>query len=216
MSHSSSPASIQPRRALLLIDVQNEYVDGNLRIEYPSLDVSLPNIALAIRAARATGIPVVVVQQMAPKTSPLFAEGSHGWELHPVVTGFAPDLLVQKVLPSAFAGTQLAEWLRSRQIDTIAVAGYMTQNCNESTVRQAAHEGWKVEYLHDATGAVSYRNHMGLLPAQAMHGASCIVMQSRFAAVMDTAQWVALLQTGQAAVHEGLYLSYQRAHGVQP
>ncbi len=200
-----------PRRALILIDVQNEYVSGKLPIEYPPLDVSLPNIARALAAARNAGLPIVVVQQMAPPTAPVFAEGSHGWELHESVRAVAPDLLVQKTLPSALAGTGLGEWLRRRGVDTLVVAGYMSQNCNESTIRQAAHEGWAVEYLHDAAGAISYRNDMGLLPARHMHEASCIVLQARFAAVMSTAQWLHLLRSGEPVPRDNLYASYCRA-----
>lgn len=202
----------QPKRALILIDVQNEYVNGNLPIEYPPLDTSLSNIARAIEAAQGASIPLVVVQQMAPSTSPVFAEGSDGWKLHKVAN-VDYDLLVQKKLPSALSGTGLGDWLRQREVDTLVVVGYMSQNCNESTIRQAAHEGWAVEYLHDAAGAVSYHNHMGRLDAKTMHEASCIVLQSRFAAVMSTTQWIDLIQTGQPAPRETLYQSYQRAHG---
>src|SRR3546814_14869269 len=55
-----------PQRALVVIDVQNEYVTGNLRIEYPPVEDSLRNIGKAIDGARSAGIPVVVVQQMSP------------------------------------------------------------------------------------------------------------------------------------------------------
>lgn len=207
----STAAQGAPRRALILIDVQNEYVTGKLRIEYPPLETSLPNIARAMAAAREAGIPLVVVQQVAPATSPIFAEGSDGAQLHDVVAG-ACDLLVHKTLPSALAQTGLADWLRQRGIDTVVVAGYMSQNCNESTIRQAAHEGWAVEYLHDAAGAVSYCNEMGRLEARTMHEASCIVLQSRFAAVMTTEAWIALVASGKPAPRETLYASYLRAH----
>lgn len=51
--------SASPRRALLVIDVQNEYVSGNLPIEYPPVETSLSNIAAAMDAAKSAGIPVV-------------------------------------------------------------------------------------------------------------------------------------------------------------
>ncbi len=54
-----------PRRALIVVDVQNEYVAGGLRIEYPPVEASLRNIGSAMDAAAAAGIPVIVVQQMA-------------------------------------------------------------------------------------------------------------------------------------------------------
>ena len=62
--------STTPRRALLVIDVQNEYFTGDMPIEYPSVDISLPNIVTAMAAARAAGVPVIVVQHDAPEASP--------------------------------------------------------------------------------------------------------------------------------------------------
>ncbi len=202
----------KPKRALLLIDVQNEYVSGNLPIEYPPLATSLKNIEAAIKTAQSHSIPIVVVQQMAPETSPIFAKGSHGWELHPLVASLKPDLLVHKQLPTALAGTQLAQWLKNEEIDTLTVTGYMTQNCNESTIRQATHEGWAVEFLHDAAGTVSFRNSQGLLKAEDMHKAACVVLQSRFAAVMTTQEWMHCIQTGEAPIRDSIYQSYKQAH----
>ncbi|MCP2342182.1 isochorismatase family protein [Actinomadura rupiterrae] len=57
-------------RALIVIDVQHEYVTGKLPIAYPPLDVSLANIGAAMDAATRAAIPVVVVQQAAPPTPP--------------------------------------------------------------------------------------------------------------------------------------------------
>jgi nicotinamidase-related amidase len=199
------------KRALVLIDVQNEYVTGNLPIEYPPLETSLKNISDAIETAKSYNIPIVVVQQMAPETSPIFAKGSEGGKLHAVVESLTPDLLVHKQLPSALAGTQLADWLRKEKIDTLTVAGYMTQNCNESTIRQAVHEGWTVEFLQDAAGTVSFRNSQGLLKAEDMHKAACVVLQSRFAAVMTTQEWIQLIQSGEAPIRDNIYQSYKQS-----
>ena len=203
-------ANIQ-KRALILIDVQNEYVIGNLQIEYPPLDISLPNIAKAVVQARAYGIPVVVVKQEAPITSPIFALGSKEAELHPMIKSIAADLVVVKSLPSALAGTVLDGWLRGHSVETLVVAGFMSQNCVESTIRHAAHEGWQVEYLHDASGTVSFKNKMGFLSAQAMHEASCIVLQSRFAVVLQTNEWCELVSRGFSACKESILESVERA-----
>jgi nicotinamidase-related amidase len=53
-----------PRRALIVIDVQNEYdAGGGLPIEYPPFAQSLQRIAAAMDAAQAAGVPVIVVPQ---------------------------------------------------------------------------------------------------------------------------------------------------------
>lgn len=199
------------RRALVVIDVQNEYVSGNLLIEYPDVNRSLANIGTAIDAARAAGIPVVVVQNTAPAGSPLFDKGSHGWQLHDVVALRAHDFYVEKSLPSAFAGTALAQWIAQHEINTLTVAGYMTHNCVASTVMHALHAGLAVEVLHDATGSVPYANRAGMASARDIHDAFSVVFQSRFAAVLETAGWIDAVKSGSAPERDTIFGSNQRA-----
>lgn len=203
----------QPKRALIVIDVQNEYVTGNLRIEYPDVQVSLGNIARAMDAAHTAGIPVVAVQHIAPETSPLFARGSQQAELHPTVTERPFDLLVEKSLASALTKTNLGTWLREQQVDTLTVVGYMTHNCDTSTVLQAHHEGWKVELLHDASGSLPYENAAGKASAEEIHRAFTVVMNTGFAAVASTDEWLQAVRDGQALSPDNIYHSNQRAAG---
>ncbi|KIH82325.1 cysteine hydrolase family protein [Pseudomonas batumici] len=192
--------SQSPRRALIVIDVQNEYVTGNLLIEYPPVSESLANIGRAIDAANAAGIPVVVVQNDSPVGASLFAIGSPGWELHTVVSSRPYDHLIHKALPSAFVGTDLAQWLEARRIDTLSVVGYMTHNCDASTIFEATHRGLAVEFLSDATGSLPYANEAGQASAEEIHRVFSVVFHTRFAAVVSTARW-------QSAVEEGVALS---------
>lgn len=201
----------QPNRALIVIDVQNEYVTGNLLIEYPPVQESLANIGRAMDAAQAAGIPVIVVQHDSPETSPLFAKGSDTWQLHPVVGSRPSDHRINKTMASAFAGTDLAQWLNDRKIDTLTVIGYMTHNCNASTIYHAAHAGLTLEYLADATGAVPYENAAGKASAEEIHRAFSVVFHSNFAAVVTTKEWIAAVQEGQALQRDNVYLSNRRA-----
>lgn len=199
-----------PQRALILIDVQNEYVTGNLPIEYPPVQSSLAQIAKAGAAAAAAGIPIVLVQQNAPKESPLFALGSDGWQLHEVVASMPYAHRVEKWLPSALSGTGLSDWLKEKGVDTLVIAGYMTHNCNDSTIRQAVHEGWRVEFLHDASGSLPYANEAGYASAEQIHKTYCVVLQSRFAAVVSTDQWLAAVAEGKALSGSNIYASNQQ------
>lgn len=198
------------RRALIVIDVQNEYVTGGLPIEYPPVQQSLENVGRAMDAARDAGVPVVVVQHIAPAASPLFARGSDGAGLHPVVAGRPSDHHVEKALPSAFTGTDLAEWIAENHIDTLTLAGYMTHNCIDSTARQALHAGLKVEFLHDAAGSVPYANRVGFATAQQIHQAFSVVLQSRYAAVLDTDEWIHALRTGAQPERDTIHQSHIR------
>ena len=204
-------ASTPPRRALLVIDVQNEYVTGRLRIEYPPVATSLPNIALAMQAARAAGMPVITVQHDAPAGSPIFARDSDSWQLHPSIASFAADHHIHKTMGSVFAGTDLADWLENHAIDTLTVTGYMTHNCDASTIYHAAHHGLQVEFLADATGSLPYENAAGKASAEEIHRVYSTVFHSSFAAVANTAEWIAAVQEGKPLARDNIFLSNQRA-----
>jgi len=206
--------SATPRRALVVIDVQNEYVTGNLPIEYPPVRETLPNIGHAMDTARAAGIPVVVVQNSAPAASPLFAKGTPGWQLNEVVASRPHDHFIEKGWPSVYTGTDFADWLARHEIDTLAVVGYMTHNCDASTIFEAAHRGLKVEFLADASGAVPYANAAGSASAEEIHRVLGVVFHSRFAAVVTTSQWVHAVQAGTALERDNIAASNARARAA--
>ena len=89
-----------PKRALIVIDVQNEYFDGALPISDPPPDLSLANIGRAMDAATQADVPVIVVRHgTTDAESPIFREGSHAWELHPEIERRPRDHLIDKTLP---------------------------------------------------------------------------------------------------------------------
>ena len=158
------------KRALLVIDVQNEYFTGKLPVSYPV--GSLENILKAMDTANEYGIPIIVIQHTAKTAdSPVFRKGSHEWELHPEIAKRSYDILVEKNLPGSFTGTNLESWLREKNINTIVISGYMTQMCCDTTARQAFHLGFNVEFLSDATGTLSFTNNAGSATDEELHRA---------------------------------------------
>src|ERR1700686_1392732 len=99
------------KRALLVIDVQNEYFTGKMPVSYPP--GSLDNILKAMDSARAHHVPVVVVRHEAKGDRGVFKAGTEQWNLHKEVAARPADLLVDKNLPSSFAGTGLEQWLHA-------------------------------------------------------------------------------------------------------
>lgn len=176
-------------RALIVIDVQNVYDGGPLRIVHPPLGTSLPNITDAMRTARDAGIPVVIIQTTPPGApAELIEQGA--WALHPAIVDEPRDLLVYKHLPSSFAGTELDTWLRDRGVDTLTLVGYMTHNCVDATARDATHRGYTVEVLDDATGTLPYANAAGTVDAATLHTTTLVALHARFAAVASTRAWL--------------------------
>lgn len=201
----------RPNRALIVVDVQNDYDGGNLAIRHPPFEDGVRNIARAMDAAREAGVKVVVVRHRAPEASPVFAAGSHGAELHETVATQPRDHYVEKTLPSAFTGTDLELWLRNNGIDTLTIAGFMTHHCDLSTTLHAAHMGFSVEFLSDATGTLAYENSAGSASAEEIHRVVSVVLQAGFAAVLPTAEWIDGLKSGALPERDNPYSSNQRA-----
>jgi nicotinamidase-related amidase len=177
------------KRALLVIDVQNEYFTGRLPVTHPP--GSLNNILAMVDGARKCAIPVVVVQHTAPQPdAPLFRKGTEGWKLHPEIATRPYDYLIEKNLPGSFTGTDLELWLRDKQIDTMVIAGYMTQMCCDTTARQAFHMGFQVEFIADATGTLPISNEAGSVTAEELHRAILVTQAMRFSKVLTARQWM--------------------------
>lgn len=72
-------------------------------------------------------------------------------------------------------------------MDTVAVPGYMTQVCCDTTARQASHLGLNVEFLSDATGTLDSENEAGRVDGATLHEAVLVTQQSGFARIVSSA-----------------------------
>jgi nicotinamidase-related amidase len=176
-------------RALVVIDVQNEYFTGALPITHPA--GHLENILAAMDAARGV-VPTILLQHhFATPEAPFFQRGSSEWALHPEVAERPHDLLLEKTLPGGFTGTGLEPWLKANGIDTVTIAGYMTHMCCDTTARQAVHRGFKVEFLSDATGTLPLSNSAGSVTAEELQRAILCAQQMLLSEVLSIADWKA-------------------------
>jgi nicotinamidase-related amidase len=177
------------KRALIVIDVQNEYFTGLLPVCYPQN--TLPNVLMAIEEAQKSDIPVVIVQHtLTTPDAKAFIRNTEGWELLDEIKNISYDHYIEKNFPSSFVGTDLEEWLRTNNINTIVISGYMTQFCCDTTARYAYHMGFNVEFLSDATATLAFENKAGKVSAEELHRAILVVQASRFSNVMSTKEWV--------------------------
>jgi nicotinamidase-related amidase len=183
-----------PNRALIVIDVQNEYFEGALPITDPPAEESLANIGRAMEAATEAGVPVIVVRHGTDDASEgMFLKGSPTWELHPEIERRPRDFLIDKTLPGTFTGTELGSVLEGAGVDTVVITGYMTHMSVDTTARQAAHRGLAIEILNDATGTLSLENSGGSAAGEELHRATLVAQGQFFAEIVSTDDWVSRL-----------------------
>lgn len=160
--------------ALLVIDVQNEYFEGGA---YPqaNADATCQAIADQIHQAKHNGELVIAVQHIVPdENAPLFAQGSHGVELHPTITPLVADCpLVVKQHANSFLNTNLAQILQAHQITRLNICGIMTQNCVTHTAIAKEAEPYDVVVLSGACTA----------PTELVHKIALMALADRVAVV---------------------------------
>ena len=156
------------KRALIVIDIQNDYFDGG---KYPlwNTDAVLVNIEGAIAKAYAQNIPVILVQHVADSTkgiSPFFNEGSEGVKIHPRILAAAPSApMVVKAFADSFLNTKLEEILQECAAEELLICGMMTQNCVTHTAISKSAEKYAVTILSDCCTTVDQMIHLIALNA---------------------------------------------------
>lgn len=156
------------QRALLVIDLQNDYFPGG---KFPlwNTEATLEHIESAIAKARSHGIPVIHVQHLADSgqgPAPFFNAGTEGAAIHPRVLAAAPEApIVVKRFADSFHQTDLASTLSGLGVTDLLVCGMMTQNCVTHTAISKAAEKYSVTILRDCCTTVSEMLHLIALKA---------------------------------------------------
>ena len=141
--------------ALIVIDAQQEYFAPLGKVVLPGGPAAAHGIAAALDWARGRDVPVLhVVHESRKPGATIFAPGSPALEIHPDARPRDGEPVLQKHLPGSFTGTSLESLLRQHGVQRVVLAGFMTQMCVDTTARQAAHLGFQVTVLADATAAM--------------------------------------------------------------
>jgi ureidoacrylate peracid hydrolase len=94
----------------------------------------------------------------------VFEKGSWGAEIVDVLKPQPGDIVVEgKRGLDGFATTNLDFILRSRKIDTIALGGFLTNCCVESTMRTGYELGYNVITIKDCAATVSEQAQSGAI-----------------------------------------------------
>ncbi len=159
------------KTALLIIDAQQEYFAPLGKLVLPDGPKAVARISQALEWARARDVPVFhVVHESRRPGATIFVPGSPALEIHPAVRPAPGEPVIRKHLPGSFTDTPLETELRKRGVERVIVSGFMTQMCCDTTTREAAHRGFKVTLLADATAAMDVKAPDGeLIPHDQVH-----------------------------------------------
>jgi nicotinamidase-related amidase len=172
--------------SLVLIDIQNEYLNGPIAVEGAA-----PAVAAAARllaSARTTGAPIFHIAHKG-RAGGLFDRSADRGQLIDAVAPIATETVVEKTLPNSFAGTDLADLLAASGRKQLIIAGFMTHMCVSSTARAALDLGYRTTVVAAACATRDLPDGLGgIIPAATIHKVALVELSDRFAVIAQTAE----------------------------
>ncbi|HEX2358940.1 MAG TPA: nicotinamidase [Solirubrobacterales bacterium] len=149
-------------KALLIVDFQNDFTPGGALAVEGGDQIAESVISLASAYEH-----VVATRDWHPPDHASFeteggpwpvhcVQGTHGAEFHPAMAGLEPEAVVSVGVGrddqgySGFEKSDLAELLRERDVDEVAVVGLATDYCVRASAIDACREGFETMVVTDA------------------------------------------------------------------
>jgi nicotinamidase-related amidase len=171
--------------ALIVIDVQ-------CAIDHPSWGQrnnpdAEKNMVALLEAWRGTGRPIYHVRHDSSEPKSHYRPGQPGHEFKSEVKPLAGEVVIAKRKNSAFIGTDLESRLREADQEILVVAGVITNNSVEATVRMAGNLGFDTFLVEDATFTFGRTDWNGTFrTASEIHAMSLANLDGEYCKVVRT------------------------------
>lgn len=161
------------KSALLVIDMQEFFLNKKSHSYIPAATTIIPNINLIIESYRKKVFPIIFTLHAYEANEDPGVMG-RWWgdmlrvnnplsKIHVSIDMKQRDIVIRKNRYSAFIGTDLDKILKNKKIDTLVITGIMTHLCCESTARDAFMKDFDVYFVVDATATETESLHISSL-----------------------------------------------------
>ena len=177
-------------RALILIDIQNDYFENGANPLVGSLTAS-ENAAKILKQFRDQKLPIIHVQHLATRAeATFFAPGTVGAEIHHNVKPLPHELVIEKHFPNSFRETGLLVHLKSLGIEELVICGMMTHMCVDATTRAAKDFGFDCTLIGDACATKALEIDGKEVTADAVHYSFLAALNYFYAKVTNTEKYL--------------------------
>jgi len=173
------------RAALLVIDMQHDFVDKTGAVPCDGAFAVIPTIKTLIAEAHQAAVPVIFTREEHRAGKVDFGreldgdegfhcvEGTQGVEIVQELAPEEPDYVIAKRRYSAFFGTDLNVLLKGLGVDTLFLTGAATDVCVYATAIDAHQYDFFVRVIRDCVAGTSRAAHEAALAAieRLQHGA---------------------------------------------
>jgi isochorismate hydrolase len=159
--------------ALLVLDMQNFFLDESSHAFVPSSKAVIPNIKRMLDVYRESNQPVIFTRHVLKKDEgpgimgewwkDVVREDNKHSEIADVLKPLKHEKVIRKNRYSAFHNSGLKNFLRSSNLESVVITGVMTDLCCETTARDAFMNDFFVYFVADATATINEELHLSTL-----------------------------------------------------
>ena len=173
--------------ALVIVDVQKGLDDPSWGTRNnPDAEA---RIELLLSEWRKKSQPIIHVRHCSQEPDSPLRPDQPGNEFKDEARPISGEKQITKTVNSAFIGTDLEDYLRSRAIGSLVIAGLTTDHCVSTTVRMAGNLGFEVSLVSDATATFDRRGKDGTrYSASDIHNIHLASLNGEFCDVLTTEQ----------------------------
>ena len=151
------------RTALIIVDMQNDFVAEGGALVVPDAAATIPNIQQLLDGARRASVPVAYTQDTHFDNDPEWIiwpehcrHATWGWEIVDELAPLPGDLICQKNRYDGFYGTWLDHFLRSVwKVENLVIVGTVSSICVLHTAASAGLRGYNVVVPADGVSALT-------------------------------------------------------------
>lgn len=177
------PAALKDA-ALIMIDLQNTYRSGIMKLE--GVEEAVREAKKLLDLARNAGIPIFHIRHDGGAGSPYDVNADIG-AISDEVAPREGEPVITKNFPNAFVQTDLDEQLKAAGVKNLILAGFMTHMCVNSTAHGGFNLGYSPTVVASATATRPLQAANGkVLSAQAVHDGAIASTRDLYAAIADT------------------------------
>lgn len=176
-------------KALILIDIQKEYFE-NGALELVNPIAASENAKKLLEHFRKENSTIVHVQHISAEGVPFFVPGTNGVEIHENVKPLAGEKVITKQFPNSFRDTDLLEYLQSKGITHLVIAGMMTHMCIDAGTRAAFDFGFECTVIGDACATMDLHINGQDVKSADVHNAFLAALEFFYAKIATTEDYL--------------------------
>ncbi len=185
MLHAPAKPATLSKSAVIIVDAQREYLDGNVKLS--GIEDALVEIKKLLARARAEKRPIFHIVHHTAPGAPIFAPDSPTSAIIDSVKPEGSEPVIAKPLPSSFVNTDLDKFVKETGCEELVIAGFMTHMCINATTRSAVDLGYRPTVIGSACATRDLPSPDGkVISAAVLHESNLASLADLLACVCKT------------------------------